>query len=265
LIAFASDRNHPDGRDQEIYSIRPDGSCLTWLTNGSPGSSEPAWRNTPGTSRDSAGCGATRRRPLVRVDLRGVRAVDEHPVYWLGRRYGALLLSYADAGRDVGFVYNDCAGYHPRGCPSPIQLQESSVCSRRTTLRVVNDPSYSFSGVFAARGLLFVDLGQGDLSAITGRTDVRIFPNSKSRRRALAAARHLRPLGKPAQALPAPALPRTMLRRVRRTERAIRQLGSIAALTGALAIPRETVRDRPRLGRAVRSLPRVRAVACHRR
>jgi Tol biopolymer transport system component len=264
-IAFASDRNYPDGRDPEIYSIRPDGSCLTWLTNGSPGSSEPAWRNTPGTSSDPGGCRATRRRPLVRVDLRGVRAVDEHPVYWLGRRYGALLLSYAEAGRDVGFVYNDCAGYHPRGCPSPIQLQESSVCSRRTTLRVVNDPSYSFSGVFAARGLLFVDLGQGDLSAITGRTDVRIFPNSKPRRRALAAARHLRPLGKPARALPAPALPRTMLRRVRRTERAMRRLGSIAVLTRVLGIPRETVRDRLRLGRAARSLPRVRAVACHRR
>jgi hypothetical protein len=149
-----------------------------------------------------------------------------------------------------------------RACPAPIQLQESSVCSRRTTLRVVNDPSYSFPGVFAAGGLLFVDLGQGDLSAITGRTDVRIFPNSKPRPRALAAARHLRPLGKRAQPLPPPALPRTMLHRVQRTERAVRRLGSVAAVARALGIPRKTVRDRLRLGRAVRSLPRVRTVPC---
>jgi WD40-like Beta Propeller Repeat len=261
-IAFASDRNYPDGRAPEIYSIRPDGSCLTWLTNGSPGSGEPAWRNTPRTSSDPGGCGATRRRPLVQVDLRGLRAFDRHPVYWLGKRYGDLLLSHAEAGRDVSLIYDDCASYHPRACPAPIQLQESSVCSRRTTLGVVNDPSYSFSGVFAAGGLLFVDLGQGDLSAITGRTDVRIFPNSKPRPRALAAARHLRPLGKRAQPLPPPALPRTILHRVQRTERAARRLGSVAAVARALGIPRKTVRDRLRLGRAVRSLPRVRTVPC---
>jgi Tol biopolymer transport system component len=263
-IAFASDRNYPDGRSPEIYSIRPDGSCLTWLTNGSSGSADPAWRNAPRTSTDPGGCGAMRRRPLVQVELQEVRAFNEHPVYWLGKRYGDLLLSYAEAGRDVGLVYDDCASFHPRDCPAPIQLQESSVCSRNTTLTAVNDPSHSFSGVFAARSLLFIDLGQGDLSAITGRTDVRIFPNSKPRSRALAAARRLRPLGKRAQPLPPPALPRPMLHRVRRTERAVRRLGSVAAVTRALGIPREAVRDRLRLGRAVRSLPRVRAVACQR-
>jgi dipeptidyl aminopeptidase/acylaminoacyl peptidase len=205
-IAFASDRNYPEGSGQEIYSIRPDGSCLTWLTNGSPGSGEPAWGSVPRSTSDPGACGATRRRPLVRVDLRGVRAFDEHPVYWFGRRYGALLVSYAEVSRDdVALIYGDCASYRPRGCPAPIQLQESSVCSRRTTLAVVNDPRYSFSDVFAAGGLLFVDLGQGDLSAITGRTDVRIFPDSNPRLRALAAARHLKPLGKRGQALPPPA------------------------------------------------------------
>jgi hypothetical protein len=34
-----------------------------------------------------------------------MRAIDDHPVYWFGKRYGDLLLSHAEAGRDVGVVY----------------------------------------------------------------------------------------------------------------------------------------------------------------
>jgi WD40-like Beta Propeller Repeat len=268
-IAFASDRNYPNGGGSEIYSIRPDGSCLAWLTNGSPGSGDPVWRNAPRTSSDPGGCGAAHRRPLVRVDLRGVRAVDEHPVYWLGRRYGDLLLSYAEAGRDVGFVYGDCARYHPRACPPPIQLQETSVCSRSTTLSVVAQPHYRPMRVFAAHGLLFVDIGQGDLSVITGPAHVRIFPDARSRRsanrRALAAAADLRRLGKPAAPLAPTALPRTLLVRMRRTERTYGRLGSVQAVARAMGIPSLQVRRRLRLASVVRSLPRVRAVACPRR
>src|SRR5918992_1576892 len=40
-IAFASDRNYPDTFNHELYSIRPNGSCLTWLTNGTPASDYP--------------------------------------------------------------------------------------------------------------------------------------------------------------------------------------------------------------------------------
>jgi Tol biopolymer transport system component len=267
-IAFASDRNYPEGAGQEIYSIRPDGSCLTWLTNGSPGSGEPAWRNAPGTPSDPGGCGATKRRPLVSVDLRRIRAVDDHPVFWLGRRYGDLLLSHAEAGRDVGLVYLDCASYRPRACPKPIQLQETSVCSRNTTLSVVAQPHYRPMRVFAARGLLFVDIGQGDLSVIAGPTHVRIFPDGRSRRsanrRAFAAVGDLRRIGRPAAALPPTALPRALLIRMQRTERAFRRRDSIRAVARALGIPSLQVRRRLRLARVVRSLPGVRAVACPR-
>ena len=265
-IAFASDRNYPRVGTSELYSIRPDGRCLTWLTNGSPGSGEPAWRSTAGTSTDPGGCGATHRRPLVRIDLRRIRAVDAHPVYWFGKRYGDLLLSHAEAGRDVSFIYNDCASYRPRGCPEPIQLQETSVCSRSTTLSVVAQPNYRPMRVFAARGLLFVDIGQGDLGVITGPTHVRIFPDARSRRaanrRALAASHDLRRFGKTTAGLPPPALPRATLVRMRRTERTFTRLGSVAAVARALGIPRVQVRRRLRLARVVRSLPKVRAVAC---
>jgi hypothetical protein len=123
--------------------------------------------------------------------------------------------------------------------------------------------------VFAARGLLFVDIGQGDLSVITGAAAVRISPDAHSRRganrRALAAVRSLRPIGKRAAALPPPALSRTLLHRLRRTERALRRLGSVDAVARTLGVPRVQVRRRLQLARVVRSLPRVRAVRCARR
>jgi WD40-like Beta Propeller Repeat len=268
-IGFASDRNYPEGSGQEIYSIRPNGRCLTWLTNGSPGSGEPAWRNVPRTTSDPGRCGATHRRPLVRTDLRRIRRFGGHPVYWFGRRHGNLLLSYGEAGRDVGLVYSDCASFRPRACPEPIQLQETSVCSRRTTLSVVAQPHYRPMRVFASRGLLFVDIGQGDLGVIIGRTHVRIFPDARSRRsanrRALAAAHHLRPFGKRAARLPPSALPRALLVRMRRTERAFRRLDSIDAVARALGIPSLQVRRRLRLASVVHTLPHVRAVACRHR
>jgi TolB protein len=263
-IAFASDRNYPEGMSPEIYSIRPDGSCLTWLSNGSPESTDPAWRDAVGVPSDSGRCGAARRPPRVEIDLGRVRGFAGHPVYWLGKRYGNLLLDSAEVASDhVAFTYGDCASFRPRSCPEPIQLQVSSVCSRRTTLTAIDD-GYGSLRVFAARGLLFIDLRQGDLSAITGRTDVRIFPDSAPIRRSLAATRRLRPLGAREARLPPPALPRALLRRVRRAERAERRLGSVVAAARALGIRQSRVRNHLKLGRAVRSLPSVRAIACRR-
>jgi hypothetical protein len=273
-IAFASDRNYPDGLSPEIYSVRADGSCLTWLTNGSPASADPAWRNGPGSSSDPGGCGATRRPPRVEVDTRPARAFDRDPGYWLGERYGNLLLGYAEVVRDrrslpsYAFIYDDCARYQPRACPPGLQLQQVSVCSRsgRSALPAVDDPEYRHRvRAFAARGLLFVDIGQSDLSVIAGRAHVRIFHSTwprRGRRQTLEAVRALRQIGKPAAPLPAPALPRTLLRKLRLTERAHRRFVSIAATAHALGIPRLLVRRRLDLTRAVRSLPRVRAVAC---
>src|SRR3954451_971188 len=42
-IVFASDQNVPDGNSYEVYSIAPDGSCFTWLTNGTRASALPSW------------------------------------------------------------------------------------------------------------------------------------------------------------------------------------------------------------------------------
>jgi hypothetical protein len=46
-LSFASTRNFPESERSELYSIGVDGSCLTWLTNGTQISGEPAWRPGP--------------------------------------------------------------------------------------------------------------------------------------------------------------------------------------------------------------------------
>jgi hypothetical protein len=275
-IAFASDRNYPGVANHELYSIRPDGSCLTWLTNGSPASDDPAWRNAPRSSSRPRGCGPTRLGARTAVDTRQVRSIDRPPVYWLGRHDRGLLLSHAEVIRDgrsgnsAYLHYGDCARFHPRTCPKPLQLQEVSVCSRHgsSTLRAVDEPEWGgHARAFAAHGLLVIDIGDG-LGVVAGSTHIRLFGElggTRGRRQLIDAARRLRQIGRPGATLPAPALPRTLLHKLHRTERAYAQLGSIDAAAQRLNAPRRLVALRLGFARAVRSLPEVRTLACPRR
>jgi Tol biopolymer transport system component len=275
-IVFASDRNYPGVGNHELYSIRPDGSCLTWLTNGSPASDDPAWRNAPRSSTRPRACGPTRIRPRVAVDTRQVRAIGRPPVYWLGRRHRGLLLTHADVVRDgrsghsAYLHYEDCARFRPRGCPRPLQLQEVSVCSRHgsSTLGIFDDPEWAgHVRAFATQGLLAIDIGDG-LGVVAGSTHIRLFGElggARGRRQLINTARRFRQIGRPRAALQAPALPRALLRKLHRTERAYAQLGSIDAAADRLNAPRRLVALRLELARAVRALPQVRTIACARR
>jgi Tol biopolymer transport system component len=274
LIAFASDRNYPGVGSHELYTIRPDGSCLTWLTNGSPASDDPAWREKPDSSSRPRGCGPTPLRARIAVDTRQVRAIDRPPIYWLGKRHGDLLLTHAEVIRgSVGQVYlhyDDCARFRPRACPRPLQLQEVSVCSRHgsSTLPVLDEPGWAgHVRAFAAHGLLMVDIGDG-IGAVVGSTHVRLFGElggARGRRQLVSTARRLRQIGRPGAALPPPTLPRALLRKLHRTERAYAQLGSIDAAAQRLNAPRRLVALRLAFARAVRALPEVRTIACPRR
>jgi Tol biopolymer transport system component len=275
-IAFASDRNYPDSFNHELYSIRPDGSCLTWLTNGTPASDDPAWRNAPGSSSRPRACRPTPLRTRIAVDTRQVRAVDRLPVFWLGTHHKGLLLTYTEVLRDgrgaalVYLQYNDCGRFRPRGCPRPLQLQEASVCSRdgSSMLGVVHAPEWAgHVRAFAAHGLLVIDIGDG-LGVVAGSTHVRLFGElggARGRRQLINTARRLRQIGRPRAALPAPTLPRALLRKLHRTERAYAQLGSIDAAAQRLGAPRRLVALRLEFARAVGALPRVRTIACPRR
>ncbi len=119
-IAFMSGRNVPseDYGAAEVYTVAPDGSCLTWLTNGDQASGLPAWG--PGSGASAGGCGTD--RPALQELRVPARARGS---WWLGRRFGAALLSFTDAH---AFEYRDCAAFQPRDCPPPFSLYQRDMC-----------------------------------------------------------------------------------------------------------------------------------------
>lgn len=132
-VLFHSGRNvRSNYPPDELYSIAPDGACLTWLTNGTPESRRGDWRPGPG-STDPGACGEAGRGPLSEIQpphsLRGA--------IWLGPRFGnALLVETEGNGRRAAFFYGDCAAFTPAECPPTIGLTEQDTCARSTRSRL---------------------------------------------------------------------------------------------------------------------------------
>jgi WD40 repeat protein len=262
-LVFSSDRNYPHGRSPELYSIAPTGSCLTWLTNGSPASEAPDWEPDASASTDPGGCGATSRPPLV--DLRpGVAARERHfhPL-WLGQRFRSMLLSHVGRGGGVGFVYDDCAKFRPSDCGREVFLQEGWICSH-TALAQAGRAKH----LLARRGALEV-LGQASgLTVYSGaaQTALRVGGHHGHGRiaRRLAALRQLRGLrqASPSGELPDTRVPSDLLRDLRRADAARRRLGSAHAAAEDLGISRGALHARLRLMRALDRLDSFGRIDC---
>ena len=66
-ILFTSTRNFPAREEgRELYTVTPEGGCVTWLTNGAPASSSGDWQPAGGQVADAGGCGAVGRRAAGR-------------------------------------------------------------------------------------------------------------------------------------------------------------------------------------------------------
>jgi dipeptidyl aminopeptidase/acylaminoacyl peptidase len=150
-ILFASDRNRPSRggiwtEAEEVYSIAADGSCLTWVTNGTPASGAATWRPASGIRFDPGSCDPSVRAP--RVD----RPRLARSRMWLGTRYDGLLLSDL---REGVLRYGDCARFD--GCGPAVELARGTRVPRsprrrfRTRGFVVhydgpNRPAYAVKG-----------------------------------------------------------------------------------------------------------------------
>jgi len=208
-IAFGSARNTPtvSFAEPEVYTIAPDGSCLTWLTNGTPGSGTPDWAPGPGVAAPPA-CGAGDRQPLVEVEptrrARGSR--------WLGPQLGTALLSHVQGrGRATLFAYEDCSEFDPRACLPAFVLVQHDSCRRRAALRfelrALRNPRRVRGGAIR---------GDSPGLILTGRTAMRVqivTEATRVQRKAL----YARVLGalrrsgeEPGGRLPAPVLPRNL-------------------------------------------------------
>jgi Tol biopolymer transport system component len=254
-IAFSSDRNFPQAGAHEIYSVEPDGDCLTWLTNGTAVSVTPAWH--PATTITEPGaCGATRRPPLFETDLTPLREFAAATPLWLGRTYRGLLLSEVDRGGGLFLGYYDCARYRPSECPRGIQLIISGVCAHSSSI------GYLSGRADRRRRALVQPFRSFDLRALTGGLDVQIHaPN------ALRVFRALRPFPWEAafERLRPPIIPAWLAREVQRAAQLRERLGSITAVSERMGLSRRTVRRRLATAKTLDSFGhRVRTKRCPR-
>ena len=156
LIAFSSARNLPvDDGAPELYTVAPDGSCLTWLTNGAQASTAPTW--LAGSAVTAAACGGAGRAPLA----------DAPPPprgrWWVGARMGSALLS--DHYRPT-VSYEDCAAFAAKDCLPLFLLSQRRACGSHDALVHPR----------RVRGALVADpAGESPLGRIvTGRTLIRV-------------------------------------------------------------------------------------------
>jgi WD40 repeat protein len=183
-ILFTSDRNLPSRggiwtEAEEVYSIGADGSCLTWLTNGTPRSESATWRPASGGRFDPGSCDPDERVPRA-----------DHPRLprlrgglWLGAQYRGLLLSdVGREGRTRYLSYDDCARFD--GCRDTIEISSWHGCPETTPRRR-----------FRMRGALVLYHGP-DIGAyvLSGRTMTGIsFAGAARLADVRRVVRHLRP------------------------------------------------------------------------
>jgi hypothetical protein len=263
-IAFTSDRSYPDGAGFELYSVQPDGGCLTWLTNGTPESFAPDWRPGAGGSSDPASCGGTARPALNETDLREVTRIEGSRPLWLGRTFGDLLLTAAErTSGAISFSYNDCVRYYPRECPQRLYVSQASVCARDSHLPFLTSNRDWYS---RRRGAFIVDFGRlAGMDVYTGGLEVHL--SSDDKRQQVLALGNLRPFGPDSRAngrLAPPALPRDFAREVRRTVVSHRRLGSVSAVARLLDMTPATVRRRLATADVLREFGPFRMVRCER-
>ena len=258
-LVFASDRNYPDGFDSaELYSIEPDGSCLTWLTNGFPGSFSPDWQPYPLAGTDPAGCGAVPRRPRVEAGGLEAQRVKHFKPLWLGKQYRSMLLTDVSAWQSgVDFAYDDCGRFDPRDCGPQVFLSERWACSARI-LRI--PPPLRLR---KRRGALVSFAGRDNEPAVhSGAARVEIDLSGARDRGVhqvmlvVDALRHLRESSP--RKLARAQLPRRLLRALRRMDLFddLRRLGRVKPI----GCPHRPVR-RPRPGILLPNTPRPSATA----
>src|SRR5262249_31142943 len=145
----------------EVYTIAPDGSCLTWLTNGDVASGSPAW--APGGA-SAPGCGT------------GRPALHEQPApkrgpWWLGRDFGAAMPSAAHSPSGGS---RDSPALAPRDCPPPFYLHQQDMCHGGPAQRGFVGALENFRRV---RGALTATLNRGDsisLVVLAGRSAITV-------------------------------------------------------------------------------------------
>lgn len=264
-IVFQSARNLPSvGEANEIYSIKPDGGCLTMLTNGSPASLTPSWVDGTGSRTDPGGCGSKPSDPTVEV----VPVARTFPgSYWFGERYTTRLLTDSATERSGSvFFYLDCDGEFRSDCRPPALVITGGVCEMRGQVAELA-PGF----MRKQRGVpVFVDRGSemGDsVSVITGRSVVYFYGGTgKGRNRGQLEVDGLRPVGSELTTgdLPPIGIPAQDLKLMEKVKSTYSKTGSVRATAQRLKMRPTRVRANLKFSRVIGKFGEYERINCSR-
>ncbi|MDQ2700053.1 MAG: hypothetical protein M3Y23_01855, partial [Actinomycetota bacterium] len=276
-IVFQSNRNMPDSPDAyEVYSVDSGGGCLTWLTNGSPASTAPAWLAKPGEETSPEGCGSVGRRPLIEIPSPVQSLGRLAPEAWLGEQFHGLLVSDA-MGRPAveglslrysALIYGDCARFGPSACGLQLETIEYPVCAVQGDIA---EDVLGARSVKIRRGVPYVrSIGDGAQYdwVLSGPRIITVYRDDSAtrptRRQILDGIRAVGvgEASEPAGELPAAELPAIDIRRMKRVVRTFRQSGPVRRTADKLGMKPRAVRANLRMHRLLRKIAPVRTVNC---
>lgn len=259
-ILFQSNRNLPGGLESsEIYSVRLDGKCLTWLTNGTPASITPSW--VPGAATSEPGSCGPLSLPLL-PEVAQPEPKWKAGSLWAGGRLGNILYSGGLSPRTGSeFEYLDCATYRFADCGRPFILWTVDICETGGSLV----DAFGHDQLIRRERGVPVFRSRTEIGAftlmLTGRSYVVVWGGSKRGRKEIAA---LRPFGaeRATGDLPKPLFPRQDLRRMKKVVRVVKKAGSVRAASGRLAMKPRKVRMNLKMYRTLKRIGNYGSVNC---
>jgi len=278
-VVFGSDRNFVGwfGIGFEIYSAGTDGSCLTWLTNGSPSSFDPDFSPVVGTDSDPGQCGEA-GRPVVVTPIPSRHPVVDGrkvswPKLWLGTVYRGSVLSYPTRdGEDL--TYFDCSTFDPAGCGWVYtQLTSWGICEGQVRDRLERG---AYNGMIRHRGALLLKPADDRYSGrqsllVTGGQTVGIGVQDYHLLKASSFQEHLdvvdalRPVGRDDLAgadLAGDILDRADIGKARHVFESLRQLGSVKEVAKRYSLEPKAVRAYVAFNRDLRKYGNYRTRKC---
>lgn len=262
-IVFQSARNLPSvGEANEIYSIKPDGGCLTMLTNGSPASLMPSWADGSDSSTSAGACGVEPSAPTVEV----IPVARSFPgSYWLGQRFTSRLLTDSVTERSGSvYFYLDCDREQRGDCRPPVLLVTGGVCQMRGQFAELG------SGFLRnQRGVpVFIDRGSEmgpSVSVIAGRSVVYFYGGTgKGKNRGRLEVDGLRPVGEELEpgGLAPVKIPAHDLKLMKKVKRTYSSSGSVPATARRLGMRPTRVRANLRFSRVIGKFGEYEKVNC---
>lgn len=278
-ILFQSERNmHGFSDAYEVYSVAPDGGCLSWLTNGTPASTLPSWSMKDGDSTAPASCGDNGLEPLIELpppddslDSLGIFPAR----YWLGgeingRLYSGRYDSHPEWGT-IGYLkYTDCAYFERKRCGAAIRKYEYSICVYRGTLArsFFGWRGRTFGKTRGVPSLYGLANGEYQTYLITGdrlvgsiRTNA-VFDRTLKGPEVLAAIRPLGSEAAPSARLKPPRFPAADIRLMKKVVKAVARAGNVEKATELLDMGPNMIKANLRMKRQLSAFGPIRTVSC---